>query len=183
MSEVALYGQHEDQALAEAGGYESPEEYADQGDTRKVRDLMFSYLVEVTDAAGAKSLEPRDVPRDTEVSVTQIGLSALMKGERNHSFYTTKELERKSNTGRESAPVESEANLSELGEFELAEWLATDNPESGRAWTINDVMEKVGDDKDLAQRMLQAEHIRGDGDPREGLVAGLNKVIAGDGQS
>lgn len=176
-TETPLYGQAEDQALADAGGYKSPDEYADQGDTRVVRDLQFAYLVEVQDPAGNKSLEPRDVPRDTELNVNQIGLVALMKGERNHSFYTTAELARVNQTGSPAEPVAAEANLSELGEFELAEWLATNNPETGRVWTINDVLERVGTDKDLAQRMLQAEHIRGDNDPRDGLVAGLNKII------
>lgn len=179
MSEVALYGKSDDQLMTDAGGYESPDEYAEQGDTRVIRDLSFGYLVEVTDPAGNKGLEPRDALRDTEVTVDQIGLTALIKGEKYHSFYTTAELNRKSTTGTEAVPVAAEANLSELGEFELAEWLATDNPETGNQWTINDVLERVGTDKDLAQRMLQAENIARDGDPRDGLVKGLTKIIEG----
>jgi len=179
-TETSLYGKSDDQLLTDAGGYSSPDEYAEQGDTRVVRDLMFSYLVEVTDPAGNKSLEPRDVHRETVLDVDQIGLVALMKGEKNHSFYTTDELNRKNKTGSEVEPVEAEANLSELGEFELAEWLATNNPETGRVWTIDAVLERVGTDKDLANRMLAAENVAQDGDPRDGLVQGLNRIISGD---
>lgn len=184
MSDTAqLYGQAEHAALAEAGGYTSPDDYKDQGDTRKVRDLSFSYIVAIEDpATGGQVLQPRDVPRDTEVSIKQIGLDALMKGERNHSFYTSEELKRLSATGREVEPVAASTDISELGEFELAEWLDTQNPETGRKWTINEVLEQVGTDKDLANRMLQAENVARDGDPRDGLVQGLTRIIEGDGQ-
>jgi len=179
-NEVALHGKADDQALRDAGGYESPDEYDEQGDTRVIRDISFAYLVEVKDPSGNSVLESRDALRDAVVTVDQIGLAALMKGEKWHSFYTTAELARKNQTGDASEPVEAEANLSELGEFELAEWLATNNPETGRVWTIDDVLERVGDDKDLANRMLAAENIAQDGDPRDGLVKGLNRIISGD---
>lgn len=174
-AEQSLYGAP--QGATNAEGYESPEQYADQGDTRVVRDLMFSYLVQVGEAAGAPVLEPREARRDDEVSIEQIGLQALMLGEKNNSFYTSKQLDRLNKIGRETEPVTAEAEISSMGEFELSEWLATNSPETGRAWTINEVLEKVGSDKDLAHRMLQAENIRSDGDPRDGLEKGLQAII------
>jgi hypothetical protein len=175
----ALHGKPVAQtAIAE--GYKSPEEYADQGDTRIIRDVLFGYLVEVQDVSGNSFLEPRDARRNDVVSIDQIGLLALEKGERHHSFYTSAELERMKTTGSPAAPVEAGANLSELGEFELAEWLSTPNPETGKEPTINEVLERVGDDKDLAQRMLAAENVRSSDDPRKGLEQGLTVIIEGD---
>ncbi|MET0994000.1 MAG: hypothetical protein ABWY20_07915 [Mycobacterium sp.] len=178
MSEASLYGKPPEAKMAEEG-YESPEEYADQGDERTVRDLMFGYLVEYEDANGNKTQEPMNVPRGTVVTTDQIGLVALEQGETNHSFYTSDELEAIEGGGSEAAPVSGDANISELGEYELAEWLASENPETGRQWTINEVLEKVGDDKELAHRMMQAENIRDSDHPRAGLETGLQAIIAG----
>lgn len=160
--------------------YTARDEYKGQGDTRVVRDLLFSYLVAEEDAAGNTVLAPRDVPRDTEVTVEQIGLVALEKGERYNSFYTDKQLARLRATGSPAAPAAEATDIGTLGEHELAEWLQSENPDTGRAWTINEVLEKVGSDKDLANRMLAAENIATDGDPRSGLQAGLTKIIEED---
>jgi hypothetical protein len=160
-------------------GYESPEEYADQGDTRVIRDLLFGYTYVATDPAGNESIQATEVMRNEEVTIEQIGLLGLQKGERNHSFYTTAELERLANPGAAAVPAGSVTldNLGEQGEYELAEWLASENPETGKAWTIDEVLEAVGEDKELAHRMLQAENIRSDGDARKGLEAGLTRII------
>lgn len=163
---MGLYGTADANAPVDES-YESPEEYADQGDTRVVRDLSFSYLVAEQDAAGNEVLTPRDVSRDTEVSVEQIGLVALEKGERLHSFYTTKELEALEGGGEEA--VEGGGSLSDMGEYELADWI--------KGKSVNQVLEVVGDDKDLAERMLQAENIATNGDPRTTLEKGLQTVI------
>lgn len=174
-TETNLYGTHP--SLKTDEPYESPEAYADQGDTRVIRNIQFSYLAHTGDNPdGTPVLTPVDIPRDTEVNVDDIGLIALKRGEKFHEFYTTKELEAIKRSG---APVEvnAEANLSDLGSFELSEWLATNDPDTGRPWTINAVLERVGDDKDLANRMLEAENVRSDGDPRDGLVKGLTAVI------
>lgn len=188
-AEVGQYGQPE-QPFAD--GYESPDAYAGQGDTRKIRDLSFSWLVATQDAAGNQILLPRDAGRDVEVSVTQIGLEALARGERHHSFYTTAELERM-NQGMSPTPSVSEmvttgaaspgaaagtpANINELGPHELAEWIQTPQGDTNRPPTINAVLEAVGNDPDLANRMLEAENIATNGDPRSGLEAGLRSII------
>lgn len=172
--EMELYGKHPVHgATAHGEPYESPEAYADQGDTRVTRDLVFSYLAPTgEDGNGNPILTPVDLPRDSEVTIDQIGLIALKKGEANHSFYTTEELERRNNPGASAVEITSATNFSELGEYELAEWITNEQP------TIDQVLEKVGDDKDLAHRMLQAENIATNGEPRKGLEAGLQAIAA-----
>lgn len=168
------------QDLLDEDGYTSPDEYADQGDTRVVRDLMFSYTVELEAGGGATVISATEAMRGDEVTTEQIGQLALQKGEANHSFYTTKELDAIRNPGasREEAASFS-GDVSDLGEYELAEWLTTPTQETGAKPTINEVLEEVGDDKEYAHRMLQAENIATDGDPRKGLEAGLTRIIQG----
>lgn len=172
----ALYGSAAAHARV-SEDYQPSDAYANQGDTRVVRDLSFAYMVGQEGPDGVLNLIATEVPRNTEVSIEQIGLIALEKGERYNSFYTDKQLERMRNSGTAAAPAGEVTEIGTLGEHELAEWLTSDNPETGRAWTINEVLEKVGDDKDLANRMLAAENIATDGDPRSGLEAGLTKTI------
>lgn len=162
-----------------AEGYEAADEYADQGDTRVIRDLMFSYTVAAQDAAGNTILLTTEARRGDEVTTDQIGLKALQQGEANHSFYTSEELDRLSATGSERAALTGSEDISALGPHELAEWLESDAPDTGRARSVNAVLEEVGDDSDLAHRMLEAENIRSDGDPRQGLEAGLTRIIEG----
>jgi hypothetical protein len=162
-----LYGKSH--VETETGDYESPEEYADQGDKRKVRFLTFRYFTQEVDPAGNESLMPHEVDRDEEVTVEQIGLVALQQGERDGAFYTSEQLKNLEASGSE-API-SEQSINEMGEHELSEWITENKP------SVNDVLEKVGTDKDLANRMLAAENIATDGDPRSSLVAGLTKII------
>ncbi len=163
MAKLALRGK----LPTEAEDYEPSEDYKKQGDTRKVKALSFRYFAATEDVAGNEQLHAIEVPRDTEVSTDQIGAIALEMGERHGVFYTDKELEGLSTSTEGGEPF----NPSTAGEFELAEWLKSDKP------TINEVLEVVGEDKDLAHRMLQAENIATEGDPRGGLEAGLTRII------
>lgn len=175
-----LYGVHTTHSDLEDGSYESPAAFADQGDTRVVRDLLFNYLAATEDAAGNQTLMPVDCPRGTELTIEQMGLLALKKGEKHHSFYTTKERDAIENPAAAfTSDAVATGDLTSLGEYELAEWLSTPTPESGKEPTINDVLERVGDDKEFAHRMLQAENIATDGEPRKGLEAGLSAIIQG----
>lgn len=180
---AGLHGKRVENASLLDGQYESPDVYADQGDTRVIKDISFAYTVADVAQDGTTVIVTAEATRDTEVTVEQIGLIGLRKGEKYRSFYTTEELSRLRQTGSPAAPVAADANVSEMGEFELAEWLATVNPQTGREWTINEVLEKVSDDKDLATRMLQAENLRASnagGDSRKGLEQGLTAVIQGE---
>jgi hypothetical protein len=169
-----LYGKPK---TAVAEEYEASDEYAEQGDERVIRDLRFAYTVATKDAAGNDVFGTEEAVRGDVVTVDQIGLAGLELGERHHSFYTDTELNRLKTSGAESAPLAGDEDITVLGAYELAEWLETNNPETGRPWAINAILEQVGNDKDLAQRMLEAENIRSDGDPREGLVQGLTAII------
>jgi hypothetical protein len=172
-----LYGKPRS-ATSEAEGYESPDEYSDQGDTRIVRDLLFSYMAETTDAAGNPVLTPVEVPRDAEISLDEMGLLAQKQGEDNHSFYTSEERERlESGQNPESGGATTSAGgVSEMGEYELAEYIKGDNPE-GRALKAQEVVDLAAGDKDLAHRLLQAENIASDGDPRKSVEHGLTTII------
>jgi hypothetical protein len=166
MSKLALRGKLPN----EMEEYKTSDEYKGQGDTRKVKALSFRYFAETEDASGNKMLHSVEVARDQEVTADQIGSIALAMGEREGLFYTDKELKGPSTSSADSGEAFDPASA---GEFELAEWLKNDKP------TINEVLEVVNDDKDLAHRMLQAENIATEGDPRSGLEAGLTSIIEG----
>jgi hypothetical protein len=160
-------------------GYTSPDEYAGQGDTRIVRDLMFSYMAEYKDPAGVAVLEPVDVMRGAELGVDEMGLLALEKGERHHSFYTDAERKTLESGGDPSKPASlSEESVSEMGEFELSEYIGGNNP-TGKALNVDETVALAGTDKDLAHRLLAAENVATDGDPRKGVEAGLTAIIEG----
>lgn len=63
-------------------------------------------------------------------------------------------------------------NLGELSDAQLVELYA------GKPPTVQSLLAAVGDDKELAARVLQAEETATKGDPRSSLKAGLDKVIA-----
>jgi len=180
--EIGLHGTPQEHQDLKDGTYTSPDEYADQGDERIVKDLMFGYTVGVEDPSGAVVVEPREAYRGDTVTRGQIGLIALRKGEQNGSFWTSKELEA-IRSGRTPESVSTgelpQAGVSELGEYELADWLKGETAGQEKAPTINEVLETVGADKEFARRMLQAENIATDGDPRKGLEAGLQRIQTG----
>jgi hypothetical protein len=160
--------------LASAGeGYEIPEEYSGQGDTRIVRALRFAYTVQSEDPVGMKVLEPKEAMQGEEVTLDQIGLLAQMKGEASHAFYTDDERERLEEGGNPDQPasVENGGDVSSMGEYELAEYIKENN------MTVNETVALAGGDKDLAHRLLQAENIATDGEPRKGVEAGLTSII------
>lgn len=176
-NQTELYGKarHVDRV----DGYESPDEYADQGDTRMVRDLAFVFATQYSDTAGLSVLEPVAVPRNTVVGVDEIGLIALEKGERLHSFYTSDERERVEAGGSPDQPLAMiGSDPSDLGEYELAEYISGDNP-SGKALKAQEVVDLAGEDKDFAHRLLQAENIASDGEPRVSVEKGLTAIIEG----
>jgi len=160
--------------VASAGeGYEVPEEYSGQGDDRVIRALRFIYTVQIDDPIGLKVIEPREAMNGETVTLEQIGLLAQMKGEESHAFYTDDERERLEEGGNPDEPPspDSGGDLSSMGEYELAEYIKANN------LTVNATVALAGDDKDLAHRLLQAENIATDGEPRKGVEAGLTSII------
>jgi len=166
-------------ALTAGEGYETPDEYAGQGDTRIVRHLRFLYTVGVEDPTTSLTvIEPREAFPGDEVTIDQIGLIAQMKGESEHAFYTDaeRELLEAGQNPDEPTPLGSGDEVSALGEYELAEYIKGSNPQ-GKELTVNETIALAGTDKDMAHRLLQAENIATDGEPRKGVEAGLTSII------
>jgi hypothetical protein len=57
---------------------------------------------------------------------------------------------------------------------ELAEWIKSEKP------TVNEVVQSSEGSGDLARKLLEAESLATDEDPRKGVVDGLTQVIARD---
>src|SRR5262245_45501474 len=55
---------------------------------------------------------------------------------------------------------------------ELADWIRTERP------TVNDVVQASGGDAEAAQKLLEAESLATDGEPRKGVLEGLSAVIS-----
>ncbi len=161
------------------GEYIAPSEYEGQGTNRVVRNMQFSYTILHTSAAGDESLTSVNVPRDTPVTLEMIGMEAMVSGDRHHAFYTDAELDLKNNTGRDRPVIAGKVKLDELGEFELAEWLKSPHPDTGKAPTVDLIAEAVNGNSDLAHRMLAAENTATEGDPRKSLVNVLRSIIEG----
>lgn len=65
-------------------------------------------------------------------------------------------------------------SIADASDDELDVWLEEEAP------TVGDLLDLVGDDKESAQRVLDAEDRVTNGDPRKSLADGLNKVIEAD---
>jgi len=169
-----------DPTAKESEGYEVPEEYSGQGDDRVIRNLRFLYTVASEDPAGTTVIEPREALQGETVTLEQIGLIAQMKGESSHAFYTDDERERIEAGANPDQPLSpsSGGDVSSMGEYELAEYIKGANPE-GKELTVQQTVDLAGGDADLAHRILQAENIATDGEPRKGVEAGLTSVIQG----
>jgi hypothetical protein len=155
-------------------------DYEYGGDTRTVRDLIFSYTAAVENPDGSTSLTVVDLPRGTEVSTDDLGDDALASGEANHSFYTDEELERMAAGGNPDQPLSvASGGVSEMGEYALAAYIGGENTDT-KAMTAQEVVNLAAGDKDLAHRLLQAENIASEGEPRKTVEAGLTAIIEGE---
>lgn len=161
-------------------GYETDDAYSKQGDTRVVKALMFPVHVKTASPMfpDAEVYQERLLTRGDKVTVQELGLIALEKGERLGAFFTDEEL---AGGGPPADPVAvsseqleaGDTGISELGEHELVLWLSGNE---GKAPSVPEVLEAVGDDKDLAKRVIAAENERDKDDPRSSLISGLTKV-------
>jgi len=180
MSEMSIYGK--DTSVSELEGYESPDEYANQGDTRTVKHLMFPWLVASPNPAhadGPDVLKERVANQGEQVTIEELGPMALERGERLGSFYTDAELEalaqgEAGGEGEEAAPAELAAG-DEMGVHELAQHIETNHP------NVDETVALAKGDPEAAKRVLEAEGIATGGDPRAGVSKGLAAII-GEGQ-
>lgn len=166
-------------------GYETDEAYAKQGDTRIVKALLFPVHVKTASPMfpGAEVFQERLLHRGDKVTVQELGLIALEKGERLGAFYTDAELEAAGNTPSGPIKVSSEEldedpSLSEFGSHELVLWLS--GSDGNKPPTVPEVIEAVGSDKDLAKRVIEAEKERDKDDPRSSLIDALTKIAESD---
>jgi hypothetical protein len=171
-----LYGK--DTTAQDVSDYESPEEFSGQGDDRIIKNLSFIYEVAMEDAAGNTVLTGKEARHGETVTLEQMGLLGQIKGESSGAFYTTEEREKMEAGENPDAPAASGAggDVSSMGEYELAEYIKGSNPE-GKELTVNETVALAGTDRDLAHRVLQAENIATDGEPRKGVEAGLTAII------
>ena len=63
-------------------------------------------------------------------------------------------------------------DLSGKSAEDLATWIDETKP------TVNDMLQAAHDDPDLAERLLDAENLATNNDPRAGVVNGLEKIMA-----
>src|SRR5688572_6195741 len=149
-------------------------EYKKQRDSRTVKVLIFTYHKEVDHPAyaGIKTVVEKMAKLGDTIPLDELTPASLEKGERLGAFYTDAELKAaESGSSSEGEGDEGAPNFSEMGEFELAEHLKNEKP------NVQDTVAMAGDDSDLAARILEAEGIASSGDPRSGVVDGLNKII------
>jgi hypothetical protein len=105
--------------------------------------------------------ETVEIPREEDIRI----------GEYHDAFYTKDELGAKQ--AHEDSPKAVEGgNFDEMGEHEIALYIEEKKP------TINQLLELIGSDGDLADRVLDAEGIVTKGDPRKGLVSGIVEIKA-----
>jgi hypothetical protein len=164
-------------------GYETHEAYANQGNTRVIKALMFPVHVKTSSPMfpGAEVFQERTLKRGDKVTVEELGLIALEKGERSGHFFTDEELENgvavpgtPELVKVSSETLDDNASVSELGEHELVQWLSGES--GAKAPTVPEIIEAVGEDKDLAKRVIAAENERDKDDPRATLIDKLTKV-------
>ena len=157
--------------------YESSDAYADQGDTRVVKVLQFAYHTVAPSPmlVGQEVIIEKVAVRNQVVHLDEIGLMYLEKGERLDAFYTTAELEAISDKAAQSSgggdDAGDEINFTELGTHEMAEYLRENKP------NVDDTLKLVENDPDAAKRLLEAEDIVTDNDPRTGIVQGVSKIV------
>lgn len=183
--ELDLYGVDPTHAMLREG-YSTGEDFKKQGDTRVVKHLLFPVHVKSPSPMfpDAEVMQERLLRRGDKVTVQELGLIALEKGERLGAFYTDAELAAGlAGAQHQTVKVSSEqldgepVELNELGPDELVLYLEGNGEKPP---TVQDVLDDVGDDKDLARRMIDAETRRSPDDPRTSLVSGLNRVIESD---
>lgn len=74
---------------------------------------------------------------------------------------------------------EIDVELADLPHEDLVDWLMSTGMFDGQKKpTVQEVLDGAGDNPDLAKRILTAEQEASGGEPRQGVVTGLNDVVA-----
>jgi hypothetical protein len=102
----------------------------------------------------------------------------LERGETHGAFYTDAELEAMAEEAQPAATAETtEVALGDLDDEELVDWLMSTGEFDGQKKpNASEVVEAVGDDADLAERVIEAENKATGNQPRSSVVDALQKV-------
>jgi hypothetical protein len=170
-------------------GYESPDEYAGQEETRTVKDLMFTYHVLAPSPmiSGEEIIKEKVAKQGETIYLDELGTLYLYRGETLGSFYTDAELEaiaagkpigsalppeQAAIMPAEGEGIAEEVVFAELGSHEMVEYLEEHSP------NVDDTLALVGNDAEAARRLLEAENIVTGDDPRAGVVKGVERIAA-----
>lgn len=133
---------------------------------RTVRILGFPYMEEIespTDPDKRVLIERVAGRGDT----IQVRPADLKKGERFGAF-----------EGTDTAPeVEGNQGAADTSDTDLINWIKGEQPSQEKPPTVPEVIDASNGDAEQAQRLLGAENAATGGDPRQGVVDGLNAVI------
>lgn len=144
------------------------------GDTRKVRHLQFPYMrtrPNPVDPDGKPLLVGAVARQNDVLNVSDLTKYDLYRGEQAGSFYSDEELALPQPTAAEAG-----TDLAVMSSEELAEVIQGRN-EKGSRLNVGETVALAGDNPDLAERLLEAETIATDDDPRDGVIEGLQRVI------
>lgn len=161
-------------------GYQVADAYQNQeGEGRVVKHLLFTALVEMEDPArpDTKIRVEKMFRRGETIPAEMLDDATLERGERLDSFFTDEELDDgqdKAAPGPTPSAIAIESGetpaFDEMSEAELADYIMQKKPNTA------DTIKMAGNDPDTANRLLEAEHIATDGEPRAGVVKGLNAI-------
>lgn len=143
---------------------------------RTIKHGLFTYWEEVegilVGGEEGTQLVERMAFAGQEVEITRE--KDLKRGEELGAFFTEGELRSRGESNLRNEEGESETSISDLDDEELVDWLMSTGEFDGRKKpTVKEVLDAVGEDEDLAARVLDAEETASGGNPRTGIVDGL----------
>lgn len=134
-------------------------------------------LVEKTAAFG----ELADIPREEDIERGE-RLGAFFSDEENSaiedgSYRGPSYDQLRTNAGTtEGAQTAESHDITSMSDEQIAEIIASGN--GGKGLSVAETVALAGDDKDLAEKVLDAEIIASQSDPRKGVEKGLEAIIS-----
>lgn len=130
----------------------------------KIKIRAFPYYTEerdLTDPRGERTVMRENIAvRGQEVELSDVDLE---RAERFDAIQTDEDEAVEEATGSLDVATATPETL--------AEWIEEDEP------TVDETVAAANDDPNVAQRLLDAEHLATGDEPRKGVVEGLNRII------
>lgn len=168
--------------------FNSSDDYDEQDETRTVKHLLFTYHVIAPSPMipGQEIIMEKNARRGEVIYLDELGTYYQAFGERHGAFFTDDELAEYERAGVDPASLaelppgqgqieaaEGEGvNFKEMGSDEMAEYLEENQP------NVDETLALVEGDADAARRLLDAENIVTNNDPRAGVEKGVERIIA-----